>query len=112
MLRLAWPGYFAEPATAPPMPDLDMSVDCYAQTFESIRAHLAAKTLEIGLPLVKLPIAFILGAQSPIPPVHGYRTAALVPDSVVHEFDGCGHMVWLDRPGDTLPVLNELRASS
>jgi pimeloyl-ACP methyl ester carboxylesterase len=112
MVRLAWPGYFPDPAAAPPMPDLDMSVDCYAQTFESIRTHLAATTLETGLPLVRLPIAFILGAQSPIPTVHGYRTAALVPGSVVHEFDGCGHMVWLDRPGDTVRILTELVGSA
>jgi pimeloyl-ACP methyl ester carboxylesterase len=112
MLRLAWPSYFANPAAAPPMPDLDMSVDCYSQTFESIRSHLAAKTLETGLPLVTLPTAFLLGAQSPIPPVHGHRTAALIPGSVVHELDACGHMVWIERPGDTVQALNGLTGSA
>jgi pimeloyl-ACP methyl ester carboxylesterase len=34
-LRLVWPGYFADPASAPPMPDLDLSVECYSQTLDS-----------------------------------------------------------------------------
>jgi proline iminopeptidase len=109
-LRLAWPGYFADPSTASPMPDLDLSVEGYAQTFEDIRHHLEHQTLVDELPHVTLPVTFILGRQSPIPLVHGQRTAALIPGAVVHELDACGHMVWMERPGTTVEIL-KARAS-
>jgi pimeloyl-ACP methyl ester carboxylesterase len=107
-LRLVWPGYFADPASAPPMPDLDLSIECYSQTFDSIHQHLDEQTLAQALPLVTVPVAFVLGAQSPIPPIHGYRTANLIPGAFVHEVDACGHMVWLERPGVTLQALRQL----
>jgi pimeloyl-ACP methyl ester carboxylesterase len=111
-LRLAWPGYFADPPSAPPMPaDLDISVQCYAETFESIRSHLVAGTLVAALPDVLLPFAFVLGADSPIPPIHGYRTAVLIPGAAIHELSDCGHMVWMERPGESLRALQELRSS-
>jgi pimeloyl-ACP methyl ester carboxylesterase len=107
-LRLAWPGYFADPASAPPMPELDLSIDCYSQTFDSIHQHLNQKTLMKALPLVTVPVAFVLGAQSPIPPLHGYRTANLIPGALVHEVEECGHFVWMEQPGATLQALRQL----
>jgi pimeloyl-ACP methyl ester carboxylesterase len=55
-----------------------------------------------------MPVAFVLGAQSPIPPIHGYRTANLIPGAFVHEVDDCGHMVWIEPPGMTLRALRQL----
>jgi pimeloyl-ACP methyl ester carboxylesterase len=111
-LRLAWPGYFADPATAPPMPpDLAISVECYGQTFASIREHFAAKTLLAFLPEVTLPFAFLLGTHSPIPPVHGVRTAALIPGATVNQLDNCGHFIWIEQPGATLAALCQLVGS-
>lgn len=52
-LSIVWPGYFAKPELAPPMPPLEMSVDCYAGTFESILWHFEHKTLEQGLPSLR-----------------------------------------------------------
>ena len=46
-LAIFWPAYFAEPATAPPFPELDFSVEAYAATFESVHDELpglAART--------------------------------------------------------------------
>jgi hypothetical protein len=43
-LAIVWPGYFASPQEALPMPPLRISVDCYAQTFTSIAQHFENKT--------------------------------------------------------------------
>jgi pimeloyl-ACP methyl ester carboxylesterase len=109
-LHLVWPGYFADPASAPPMPDIHIGVDCYAQTFASIRSHLADGTLQRALPSITLPFAFLLGAESPIPPVHGQRSAELIPGATVHVLADCGHFLWMEKPGETLKALDRLTA--
>jgi hypothetical protein len=38
-LSLFWPSYFADPSTAPPMPEIDVSPTVYPATMASIRAH-------------------------------------------------------------------------
>jgi len=38
------------------------------------------------------------GPASPIPPEHGIASAALIPGRYQIE-DGCGHFIWLERPG-------------
>jgi pimeloyl-ACP methyl ester carboxylesterase len=78
-LAIVWPGYFSAPQAAPPMPALDISVDCYAATFASILEHFERKTLERRLPELNVPTVFVLGADSPIPPEHGKSAAALIP---------------------------------
>jgi pimeloyl-ACP methyl ester carboxylesterase len=107
-LRLVWPGYFADPDSAPPMPDLDLSIACYSETFDSIHQHFTEETLVKALPGLTVPVGFVLGAQSPIPPIHGYRTANLIPSAFVHEVDDCGHFVWIEEPGATLQALRRL----
>jgi pimeloyl-ACP methyl ester carboxylesterase len=98
-LSLVWPAYFATPDAAPPMSVTGISLECYAQTWDSIHAHLARHTLEERLPSVRLPAVFVLGAQSPIPPEHGLASAALIAGSRCQIEQGCGHFVWLERPG-------------
>jgi proline iminopeptidase len=107
-LRLIWPGYFADPESAPPMPDIDLSVECFDQTVASINRHFEEQTLAKALPQLTIPVTFVLGAQSPIPPIHGYRTANLIPGAYVHEVDDCGHFVWMERPGVTFDALRQL----
>ena len=109
-LRLLWPGYFADPATAPPMPDMNISVPCYSQTGFSIQAHQAAGTLATRLPAVRLPMLFILGAGSPIPPRHGERSAALVPGARARVLDGCGHLMWMEQPGVVRAAIDDFVA--
>ncbi len=107
-LRLVWPAYFADPAHAPPMPSLAISLPCYAETFESIHAHLTDRTLEKNLPRVRIPIVFVLGAESPIPVRHGEVSAALIPGATVRVLDGCGHFVWIERPGAVRAALDSI----
>jgi pimeloyl-ACP methyl ester carboxylesterase len=98
-LSLVWPAYFATPDTAPPMSVTGISLECYAKTWDSIHDHLARHTLQERLPSVRLPTVFVLGAQSPIPPEHGLASAALINGARCQIEQGCGHFLWLERPG-------------
>lgn len=107
-LALIWPGYFADPATAPTMPPMDISVEAYSQTFESIRQHFQRQTLVSRLPEVTIPTIFLLGEKSPIPPSHGVASADLMPDAEARVLADCGHFIWLERAGAVREGLDAL----
>ncbi len=107
-LAILWPGYFSSPADAPPMPAMEMSVDCYAGTFESIHEQFRLGTLQEMLPRIRVPSVFLLGAASPIPPEYGIASAALIPGASYEVLDDCGHFVWLEYPGSVRRVLDSL----
>jgi pimeloyl-ACP methyl ester carboxylesterase len=105
---IVWPGYFSSPADAPTMPDISMSVQCYADTFESIHQQFRLGTLQEMLPRIRVPSVFLLGAASPIPPEHGIASAALITGARYEVLDDCGHFVWLEWPGSVRRVLDSL----
>ena len=99
--RLVWPSYFADPASAPPMPEMDMAVQPFTATMASIAEHSEAGTLVRGLPAVpaEIPVLFLHGAASPMPLRASTDTAALIPHARVEVVEGAGHFIWLERPG-------------
>jgi proline iminopeptidase len=99
MLAALWPYYFADPENAAPMPPLRISNACYGETFESIREHFERGTLVDGLPRVDVPMLFIHGAESPIPPGYIEASSALAPRARLEIVAGTGHFIWLERPG-------------
>lgn len=107
-LRLVWPGYFADPKTAPPMPPMRMSVAAYSETFTSIRQHFGNQTLVRLLPTVRVATAFLLGQESPIPNSHGMASAALIEGARVDVLAHCGHLPWLEQPGSVRAALDRL----
>jgi pimeloyl-ACP methyl ester carboxylesterase len=109
---LVWPTYFADPEHAPPMPPIEMSVPCYAETFVSIREELARQTLPPLLHSFSAPCVFVLGADSPIPTHHGEVTAALIPNAAIEIAEGCGHFPWLERPGVVRAALDSITAGA
>jgi len=111
-LRLLWPGYFADPASAPAMPDMSISVDCYAGTLASIEDHFNRGTLQRGLPGSAVPALFLAGRESPIPFVESERSARLMPRGRVEILDGCGHFPWLEQPGCVLAAAERLTGSA
>jgi proline iminopeptidase len=111
-LSLVWPAYFAKPDAAPPMSITGISLECYARTWDSIHDHFARHTLEEGLPSVRLPAVFVLGAQSPIPPEHGQVSAALIPGARCQIEEDCGHFVWLERPGAVRAAVDAVHAQA
>ena len=110
--RCIWPGYFAEPASAPPFPaDFRSSRKCSQATWESIRRHFDENTLANSLPGLPVPVWLVLGKQSPIPVDGGREAAALIPNAHVVELGRCGHFPWLELPGSVLDVVGRAVAA-
>ena len=108
-MAIMWPGYFASPEKALPMPPLRVSLSCNDETFESIFEHFEAETLTRGLGEVRLPTIFVLGADSPIVPRHNIATAALMPNAT-YQIEDTGHLIWMERPGAVRRALDNLAA--
>ena len=100
---LVWPSYFADPATAPPPPDLAFDVPTFAGTMASIREHEQAGTLTRRLPDVpsSLPVLFVHGGRSPMPVRTTTMTAELIPHARVVILPDAGHMLWHEDPAGT-----------
>jgi proline iminopeptidase len=100
--RLVWPAYFADPPSAPPMPDIDIAVAAFAATMASIGEHAQAGTLVRALPAVphEIPVLFVHGAASPMPVRASTDTAALIPHAQVEIVTGAGHFTWVERPDE------------
>lgn len=96
---LVWRYYFFDPASAPPSPIRTVGVECNRSTFESIRQHAEAGTLERSLPRVRLPVLFAHGIDDPLPLRGAVETAKLVPGAKVGRVPRCGHFPWLEQPG-------------
>jgi pimeloyl-ACP methyl ester carboxylesterase len=99
-MRLVWPAYFAHPETAPPMPALHTSVPCYSDTYASLHALLEEGYLEQRMPEVAMPVLVVHGRLDPIPYSSAEATAALFSDAAIQPIDDCGHMPWMERPGE------------
>jgi proline iminopeptidase len=111
--RIVWPSYFADPPSAPPMPDIDMASRPFAETFASIAQHAEAATLVAGLPAVppEIPVIFVHGAGSAMPVRASSATAALIPHAQVEIIDGAGHFMWMERPGEVRDVVARFAAA-
>jgi pimeloyl-ACP methyl ester carboxylesterase len=100
---LVWPSYFADPATAPPCPDVALDVATLAGTMASIREHEQAGTLARRLPDVpsSVPVLFVHGAKSPMPVRTTTMTAELIPHARVEILPDAGHFPWHEHPAGT-----------
>jgi pimeloyl-ACP methyl ester carboxylesterase len=108
-MRLVWPAYFADPAAAPPMPDLTMAHRRFADMYPSIQAELPR--LEAQLPGIGVPVGFVHGAQSPMPVGASRDAAERIPGAWVEVVAGAGHFVWVEAPGAVRTALRRLTAS-
>jgi proline iminopeptidase len=89
-LRLYWPAYFANPAAATAFPEMQLSVEAYSATFESLHTELAG--LAGRLVGLAVPTLFVHGAGSPMPVAASTDTAqAIGPAAAVQVLDGVGH---------------------
>ena len=108
-LRLVWPAYFADPATAPPMPELRLATERSAQMYGSIVAELPS--LEARLPSLRVPVGFVHGARSPMPLAASTDAAERIPGAWVEVVEGAGHFVWVEAPGAVRAALRRLTAA-
>jgi pimeloyl-ACP methyl ester carboxylesterase len=107
-MRLVWPAYFADPAQAPPMPELRFASERSAQMGVSIQAELPR--LEAALPGIRVPVGFVHGSRSPMPVAASSDAADRIPGAWVDVVDGAGHFIWVEAPGAVRSSLRRLTA--
>ena len=105
-MRLVWPAYYADPETAPPMPELRMAIERGSEMMPSIMAELPA--LEAGLPGIRVPVGFVHGSRSPMPLAASTDAAGRIPGAWVEVVEGAGHFVWFEAPGAVRTALRRL----
>jgi pimeloyl-ACP methyl ester carboxylesterase len=105
-MRLVWPAYYADPATAPPMPALRMAIERGGEMVPSIMAELPA--LEAGLAGIRVPVGFVHGSCSPMPVAASTDSAERVPGAWVEVVEGAGHFIWFEAPGAVRTALRRL----
>jgi proline iminopeptidase len=108
-MTIVWPYYFARPEGAPPMPELRVNNQTFADTFSSIRDHFERATLAKGLPGLDLPFLFVHGRESPIPWRRSEESAQLAPGARLEVLDDCGHFPWLEAPGGVRAAIEHAR---
>ena len=106
-LRLFWPAYFADPSTAPPMPEpMRLSIPAYAGLFGDLVARLPE--LEASLPSITVPLGVVVGDRSPMPRSAGRDSAERIPGAWTEVVEGAGHITWHERPGAVRQALDRL----
>jgi pimeloyl-ACP methyl ester carboxylesterase len=106
-LRLFWPAYFADPPTAPPMPEpMRLSIPAYAGLFGDLLARLPE--LEASLPDIRVPFGVLVGDRSPIPNSASRASAERIPDAWLDVVKNAGHLPWHERPGCVRAALDRL----
>jgi pimeloyl-ACP methyl ester carboxylesterase len=105
-MRLVWPAYFADPESAPPMPELRIATARSAEMAPSIQAELPA--LEAGLSGIRVPVGFVHGSRSPMPVAASTDAAERIPGAWVEVVEGAGHFVWVETPGAVRAALRRL----
>jgi pimeloyl-ACP methyl ester carboxylesterase len=66
-------------------------------------------SLESALSEITVPIGFVVGAASPIPPeLFAIATAARIPNAWVDVVPGAGHFIWMEAPGAVRESLDRL----
>jgi pimeloyl-ACP methyl ester carboxylesterase len=105
-----WPGYFADPLAAPPLPeDVIVAPEVNDALFADVARLFAERALEKGLPQVGCPALHVIGRYSPIDPSNNEATAALMPRGETELLD-CGHFCWLEQPGSATAATRRLLA--
>jgi proline iminopeptidase len=105
-----WPGYFAEPAAAPPWPPaMRVSVAANAGTTGSMLEQLAAGFAD-SLSGITAPAIFVVGEQSPMSVSRGEEAAALIPSAQIRTIPAAGHLPWVEHPGCVADALADIRA--
>jgi pimeloyl-ACP methyl ester carboxylesterase len=108
-LALRWPGYFASPENAPPLPsDFAFSLTCNVQTMTSLLEHMAGGTFTRALSALHMPVEFVIGKESPIPTEASQSTAAMLPHANTTIVPNAGHLPWYERPGCVREALERL----
>jgi proline iminopeptidase len=110
LLRVTWPYYFADPASAPPPPPFRLSNAVYAETSTDVKADLAAGRVTDALSGSAVPALFLRGGASGFPRDAVEASARLFRDGRYVELEGAGHFTWAERPEATREAIVEFLA--
>jgi len=106
-LTLMWRGYFADPSSAPPMPQIAVNASAYGILMSAVVAELP--NLEASLAAISVPMGFLAGAKSPLPVDKSTRlTAAKIQHAWVEVADQAGHFPWHEAPGSVRRAVDRL----
>jgi proline iminopeptidase len=109
--RLEWPGLFAAPADAPPVPG---TVRVSPEAFEQASASVAGAAGRGDLPGLLSgftgPVEVVAGECSPLPRQAAESAAAVFPDARLTIAPGAGHQVWHEAPGCLAAALSRVAA--
>lgn len=109
--RLEWPGYFAVPADAPPVPDtVRVGPEAFKQTSASVAEAVERGDLPGLLNGFTGPVEIVAGERSPLPRQAAEFTAAVVPDARLTIVPGAGHQLWYEAPGCLAAALSRVAA--
>jgi proline iminopeptidase len=97
-IQLLWPGYFSDPAKAPPAPPIEYDMAVGGAIMADATTLLAEGVLEKALPSITAPSLHQIGRHSPINPQANEDTAAAMPGALVDLLD-TGHFTWIEQPG-------------
>ncbi|MGH7911435.1 MAG: alpha/beta fold hydrolase [Candidatus Dormibacteraceae bacterium] len=105
-LRLLWPGYFADPSSAPAMPaSMRISRACNEESSASAIEAMAGGAFAERLRTLALPAIVMVGEGSPMPHAVGEETASLLPRAELVRVPAAGHLVWIEQPGSVARAL-------
>ena len=103
---LVWGSYFADPTSAPRMPEMRFAPDASRGLWADLLDRLPE--LETSLPAIKVPVGVVVGELSPMPPSAGIASAERIPGAWSHVEPGAGHFVWHESPGCIRQALDRL----
>jgi len=109
-LRLVWPAYFNDPSSAPPMPEMHLSVPCYSDTLEDAVTLLAGGSLPGRVAAYDGPVEVLYGLGSPMPAEAATDTAAAFSRGRATGVPDAGHFPWLEQPGCVAAALARMAA--
>ena len=107
---LFWASYFADPASAPPMPHVEFSKPASQGLWADLSARLPE--LDSALPSITIAFGVLVGELSPMPPSAGIESARRIPHAWSHVEPGAGHFVWYEAPGCLLAAMDRLVAEA
>jgi pimeloyl-ACP methyl ester carboxylesterase len=105
---LFWPSYFADPASAPPMPPVAFCSAASVGLWTDLSQRMP--DLEASLPTISVPFGVLVGELSPLPSTAGVESAARIPGGWSYVVPGAGHFVWHESPGCVVAAMDRLVA--
>jgi proline iminopeptidase len=97
-MSVYWRAYFADPGSAPPLPDLLVNLVCARQSLADMVRVSQAGELAATLRTLDIPALFIEGSESSLR-APGEEFARTLPRAAVAVVENAGHFPWFEAPG-------------